>query len=137
MKHSARFPAEVLESLLKPENKDKLKAVLTYHVASGSLLAGDVVKMNGITSVNGQQIDIKVENGVAMADKAKIVTTDIKCKNGVIHVIDSVILPASDNLAETATKAGKFKTLLAAVKAAGLLEVATGSKDYTVFCTNR
>jgi len=87
----AKLPEGTVESLL--QNKDKLKAVLTYHVVSGKVVASDVVNLESATTVNGQQITIKVEGDTVMVDNAKVVKTDIECTNGVIHVIDTVILP--------------------------------------------
>lgn len=129
----AKVPKETLEMLLKPENKDKLKAVLTYHVVPGKVMAKDVVGLKGAKSLNGQRIDVKVDGSKVSVDGANVVATDIACTNGVIHVIDSVILPASDNIPAVATKAGKFSTLLAAAKAAGLVDALSGDKDLTVF----
>ena len=129
----AKVPKETLEMLLKPENKEKLKAVLTYHVVPGKVMAKDVVGLKGAKSLNGQRIDVKVDGSKVSVDGANVVATDIACTNGVIHVIDSVILPASDNIPAVATKAGKFSTLLAAAKAAGLVDALSGEKALTVF----
>jgi transforming growth factor-beta-induced protein len=129
----AKLPKGTVETLLKPENKQQLIDVLTYHVVKGRVPASKVVKLNGAKSLNGQQVDIKVTNGKVAVDKANVVKTDIVCSNGVIHVIDQVILPASDNIPETAVKAGNFKTLVAAVKAAGLAEALSGKGPFTVF----
>jgi uncharacterized surface protein with fasciclin (FAS1) repeats len=129
----AKVPKETLEMLLKPENKEKLKAVLTYHVVPGKVMAKDVVGLKGAKSLNGQRIDVKVDGDKVSVDGANVVATDIACTNGVIHVIDSVILPASDNIPAVATKAGKFSTLLAAAKAAGLVDALSGDKALTVF----
>jgi len=129
----AKVPKETLEMLLKPENKDKLKAVLTYHVVPGKVMAKDVLGVKGAKSLNGQRIDVKVDGGKVMVDGAQVVTTDIACTNGVIHVIDSVILPSDDKIPAVATKAGKFNTLLAAAKAAGLVDALSGDKPLTVF----
>lgn len=85
------LPAGTVEALLK--DKAKLTSVLTYHVVSGKHMAADVVKMNSLKSVQGQDITISLKDGAAMADNAKIIKTDIICSNGVIHVIDAVILP--------------------------------------------
>jgi len=87
----AKLPEGTVESLL--QNKDKLKAILTYHVVAGKVMASDVVNLKSATTVNGQQITIKVEGDTVMVDNAKVVKTDIECTNGVIHVIDTVILP--------------------------------------------
>jgi uncharacterized surface protein with fasciclin (FAS1) repeats len=83
--------------------------------------------------LNGQRIDVKVAGGKVSVDSANVVKTDIACTNGVIHVIDSVILPATDAIPAVADKAGNFKTLLAAVKAAGLVETLSGEGPFTVF----
>ena len=91
----AKLPAGTVEDLLKPENKDKLVAVLTYHVVPGNVYAKDVVKLDSASSLQGDTIDIKTSMGKVMVDGANVVMTDIKGSNGVIHVIDSVILPNS------------------------------------------
>jgi transforming growth factor-beta-induced protein len=129
----AKLPAGTVETLLKPENKGKLAAILTYHVVPGTVLAADVVKVKGAKSLNGQRIDVTVDGSNVSVDAAKVVKTDIKCSNGVIHVIDSVILPASDTIPVVAENAKSFGTLLAAVKAAGLAEVLSGEGPFTVF----
>ena len=129
----AKLPAGTIDNLLKPENKDALVGVLTYHVVPGKVLAKDVVKVTGATTLNGQRIDVKVQEGAVKIDNSQVVKTDIQCSNGVIHVIDTVLLPASDNLAATAEKAGSFQTLLAAAKAAGLVAPLTGKDPLTVF----
>jgi uncharacterized surface protein with fasciclin (FAS1) repeats len=89
----AKLPAGTLDDLLKPENKGKLASILTYHVVSGKVMAADVVKLSKAKTVNGQSVSIKVDHGTVMVDSAKVIQTDIKCTNGVIHVIDAVILP--------------------------------------------
>ena len=91
-----KVPKEVLADLLKPENKDKLVAVLTYHVVPGKVMAADVVKLKKAKTVQGSEAKITVANGKVKVDAANVVKTDIVCKNGVIHVIDAVILPPSD-----------------------------------------
>ena len=129
----AKLPEGTVATLLKPENKQQLIDVLTYHVVKGNVPAAQVVKLSGAKSLNGQQIDVRVENGAVSVDQAKVVKTDIACDNGVIHVIDHVLLPASDNIPETAVKAGNFNTLVAAAKAAGLVEALSGEGPLTVF----
>ena len=129
----AKLPAGTVETLLKPENKSKLAAILTYHVVSGKVMAADVVKVKGAVSLNGQRIDVKVNGGAVSVDSSKVSKTDISCTNGVIHVIDTVMMPATDSIPAVADKAGKFKTLLAAVKAAGLVETLSGPGPFTVF----
>ena len=86
-----KLPEGTMAKLL--ENKDKLKAILTYHVVAGKVMASDVVNLKSAKTVNGQNITIKVKGGTVMVDNAKVVKTDIDCTNGVIHVIDTVILP--------------------------------------------
>lgn len=89
----AKLPEGTVASLLKPENKDKLVAVLTYHVVPGKVTAADVVKLDTAATVNGKAADITVTAGSVKIDGANVTATDIKASNGVIHVIDSVILP--------------------------------------------
>ena len=89
----AKLPAGTLEELLKPEGKAKLTAILTYHVVSGKVLAKDVVKLSEAKTVQGSSVKITVTDGKVKVDDANVVKTDIACANGVIHVIDTVILP--------------------------------------------
>lgn len=89
----AKLPAGTVESLLQPENKQKLTDVLTYHVVSGKVFASDVVELTEATSVQGGVIAITVTDDGVKVDNANVVATDIEASNGVIHVIDSVILP--------------------------------------------
>ena len=89
----AKLPAGTVENLLKPENRDQLRAVLTYHVVPGKVMAADVVKLRSAKTVQGSDVDIRVNGSTVMVDNARVVTTDIAASNGVIHVIDSVILP--------------------------------------------
>ena len=89
----AKLPEGTIADLLKPENKDKLVAILTYHVVPGRVLAGDVVKLDSAETVQGQSVSIKVKDGKVWVDGAQVVATDVTASNGVIHVIDSVILP--------------------------------------------
>lgn len=128
----AKLPAGTVENLLKPENKAKLAAILTYHVVPGKVMAADVVKLTNAGTVQGQRVDIAVKDGAVSVDGAKVVTTDIACSNGVIHVIDSVILPTDKNIVEVAASNGSFNTLVAAVKAAGLVETLSGKGPFTV-----
>jgi len=89
----AKLPAGTLEDLLKPENKQKLTQILTYHVVPGKVMAADVVKLKTAKTVNGKAVQIAVDGGTVRVDNAKVVKTDIAASNGVIHVIDAVILP--------------------------------------------
>ncbi len=88
----AQFPATAIQDLLKPENKAKLQGILTYHVVAGKVLAADVIKLKNAKTVQGQELKIDCTNGVTV-DEANVVQTDIQCSNGVIHVIDAVVLP--------------------------------------------
>ena len=90
-----KLPEGTVADLLKPENKDKLIAVLTYHVVPAKVTAKEVVSLTEAETAQGSKVKITVKDGTVYVDKAKVVKTDIDCKNGVIHVIDSVILPKS------------------------------------------
>jgi transforming growth factor-beta-induced protein len=89
----AKLPKGTVEELLKPENKSKLTAILTYHVVAGEVMAEDVVGLEKAKTVNGQSLTIRVKDGTVSIDNANVVKTDIACSNGIIHVIDSVVLP--------------------------------------------
>ncbi len=89
----AKLPPGTLEDLLKPENKAKLQGILTYHVVSGKVMAADVMRLTSAKTVNGQSVSIAEKNGKAMVDNAEVVKTDIATSNGVIHVINAVVLP--------------------------------------------
>lgn len=92
----AKLPEGTVENLLKPENKAQLQAILTYHVVAGKVMAADVVKLTTAQTVLGQSVTIAVSDAGVTVDNAKVVMTDIETSNGVIHVIDSVILPAAE-----------------------------------------
>jgi uncharacterized surface protein with fasciclin (FAS1) repeats len=89
----AKLPAGTLQSLLKPENKDKLRRVVTYHVVAGEVRAADVVKLQSAKALRGDTITVKVRDGKVHVDDANVIKTDIQASNGVIHVVDAVILP--------------------------------------------
>ena len=89
----AKLPPGTVENLLKPENKDQLVAILTYHVVSGKVMAVDVVKLKEAKTVNGKMIDIETKGDAVMVNDARVTATDIGASNGVIHVVDTVILP--------------------------------------------
>lgn len=129
----AKIPKEKLEALLK--DKKALAQILKYHVISGKAMAADVVKLNSAKTVQGQPVKIVVKDGKVAINGAKVVTTDIACKNGVIHVIDTVLMPPADakDIVDTAVAAGSFKTLVTAVKAADLVETLKGEGPFTVF----
>jgi uncharacterized surface protein with fasciclin (FAS1) repeats len=89
----AKVPAETLNELLKPENKEKLQAILTYHVVPGRFGAKDVVGMSDAKTANGQAFSITASDGKVMVDNAQVIKTDVMAANGIIHVIDTVIMP--------------------------------------------
>jgi uncharacterized surface protein with fasciclin (FAS1) repeats len=91
-----KLPPGTLEMLLKPENKEKLRAILTYHVAAGELTAAKVIKLSSVKTLNGQSVAIGTSDGTVMVNNAKVVKADIHASNGVIHVIDTVLLPESN-----------------------------------------
>ena len=140
----AALPEGTLDSLLLPENKQKLTDILLYHVVPGKVMAADVAGMDGRmvdTALEGKQIGIKVDMGaVYLNENVKVIITDIEASNGVIHVIDSVLLPPSENTAmdkqdivDTAVADGRFTTLVAAVQAADLVNTLKGEGPFTVF----
>ena len=89
----SKLPPGTLEELLKPENKEKLQAILTYHVVPGKVMANDVISLDTAETANGGEVTINASGGDVMIDNAKVVKTDILASNGVIHVIDTVIIP--------------------------------------------
>ena len=89
----AKLPAGTVESLLKPENREKLKAILTYHVVAGRVTAEQVTKLASAKTVQGSDVKISTKNGAVTVNGAKVLKTDVMASNGVIHVIDQVILP--------------------------------------------
>ena len=88
-----KLPKGTLDDLLKPENKEKLKSILTYHVHSGDAIKAADVKTMKLTTVNGKDLDVKAEGGNVMINDAKVIKTDVMCSNGVIHWIDTVLMP--------------------------------------------
>jgi len=129
----AKLPKGTLENLLKPENKGLLTNILTFHVAAGNMPAAAVVKADSATALNGQRISFQIDDNGVQAAGARVVKTDIECGNGIIHVVDTVMMPATDDIIETAVAAGSFKTLAAALKAGGLIEALQGDGPFTVF----
>ncbi len=129
----AKLPAGTVESLLRPENKGKLIEILTYHVVPGKVSAEQASGLKNASTVNGQRIDIKAANGKVMIDNATVTAADVWASNGVIHVIDTVIMPSTNDIVETAVAAGSFKTLAAALEAAGLVSTLQGDGPFTVF----
>lgn len=89
----AKLPAGTLDDLLKPQNRDKLRGILTYHVVSGRVPSSEVVKLRSAKTLNGQSVRIRTRDGKVQVDDANVIKTDIETSNGIIHVIDKVILP--------------------------------------------
>jgi len=137
----AKIPAETLEALLA--NPTELAKVLTYHVVAGKVTSTDVVKLNSSKTVEGSNVSVKVENGSVMINDSKVIAVDVMGSNGVIHAIDTVLLPPTLNLApveevkpsivDIAVDNGSFKILVAALQATGLDAVLAGDGPFTVF----
>ncbi|WP_407356357.1 fasciclin domain-containing protein [Methanolobus sp. WCC5] len=131
------LPEGTLDALLADE--EALAAVLTYHVIAGEYMAGDITGMTSLETVQGEELTISVSNGNVMVNDANVVQADIEASNGVIHVIDKVILPPSMtepeemNIVETAVAAGSFDTLVLALQATGLDQTLSGEEPFTVF----
>lgn len=132
----AKLPKGTVEDLLKPENQEKLKSVLTYHVSPGKTLLGTALESGNADTIQGEALAISFADGRVLVNESPVLNADIECSNGVIHVVESVLLPpspeVSNDLLGVATKAGVFKTLLAAVKAADLEEALTGEGPLTI-----
>ncbi|MCP4080249.1 MAG: fasciclin domain-containing protein [Planctomycetaceae bacterium] len=129
----AKIDPETLAALLKPENIDQLTQILTYHVVPGRVNASTAYDLDFAGTVNGQRLPINFRGEGLKVGDANIKVTDVQCSNGVIHVIDSVLMPALADIPTTAQSAGQFNTLLAAVGAAGLADVLAGDGPFTVF----
>ena len=140
----AALPEGTLDSLLLPENKQQLTDILLYHVVPGKVMASDVAGLDvqmADTVLEGKQIDIKVDMGnVYLNETTQVIITDVEASNGVIHVIDSVLLPPSEETAreamdivDTAVADGRFTTLVTAVQAAELVDTLKGEGPFTVF----
>ena len=145
----AKLCKDAIADLLKPENKDKLTSILTYHVVAGEYRAAKVVAAKSLTTVQGSDVTVTTGKDV-MVGTAKVLKTDIVASNGIIHVIDSVILPPAastaeasmkgkttlPNLVEVAAKAGSFNTLLKAAAGAGLADTLANGGPFTIFAPN-
>ena len=126
----AKLPEGTVEALLA--DIPALSDILLYHVAEGQLFAADVLALEKIETLQGKSAKVSLMDGKAMVDGAEIIITDILTSNGVIHVIDSVIIPPMD-IVETAVADGRFTTLAAALEAADLVETLKGEGPFTVF----
>ena len=133
----AKLPDATVENILKPENLDQLQSVLKYHVTSGSIDLPAALSAGEATTLQGESLKIAFENGQVLVGDAAIRDADIKASNGVIHVIDTVLLPpappAPKTLLQIAQADGRFTTLLAAIKAAGLTSALEEKGPLTVF----
>jgi transforming growth factor-beta-induced protein len=132
----AKVPKSTLDALAG--DLAKLKAVLLYHVVSGSLPAAEVVKLGSVKTLNGTGVAIKATNGAVFVGGAKVTTPDVSASNGTIHVIDSVLIPptapaAQKNIVQTAIAAGQFKTLASLLTKVGLAGTLQGKGPFTVF----
>jgi uncharacterized surface protein with fasciclin (FAS1) repeats len=133
----AKVPKATLDALA--QNPAQLKSVLLYHVVPGRVAAADVVKLRSAKTLEGRSLPIKVLDGSVFVDQAKVTTPDVMASNGVIHVIDSVLIPKAapaapaKNIVQTAVAAGQFKTLASLLTKAGLAGTLQGKGPFTVF----
>lgn len=131
----AKVPAETLEALAA--DPAALKEVLLHHVVAGRVPANEAAKLGSTKTLNGE-VAISVSDGSVYVDDAKVTTPDVMASNGIIHVIDSVLIPKNDlaapkNIVETAVAAGTFKTLASLLERAGLADTLQGEGPFTVF----
>lgn len=130
----AKLPKGTLDNLLKPANKEALIAVLTYHVVPGKVVSKTASTLPGASTLNGQRIVLAARDGtLRLNQNASVVKADIECSNGVIHVIDEVLLPSQKDVLDVAGDAGNFNTLAAALNAAGLSDALRSKGPFTVF----
>ncbi len=129
----AQLGERTINELLRPRNRDRLVAILTYHVIPGRVPAAQVQNLRVAGTLNGQQLTITASNGQLNVDEATVVQADIDARNGIIHVIDRVLLPVEETIPEIASNADQFSTLVAALKAADLVDVLDGDGPFTVF----
>ncbi len=128
----AKLPAGTVESLLRPENRETLVSILKFHVVPGRVMAKDVVKVTSADTLMGQRVDVNVDGGNVTINGANVIATDVTAGNGVIHVIDTVILPEDKNILSVAAEANMFNTLAAALGAAELTSALEGDGPFTV-----
>jgi uncharacterized surface protein with fasciclin (FAS1) repeats len=141
----AALPDGTVESLLKPENKATLQAILKYHVVAGKVMSTDLIRYNNAKTLHGGKVNLTLR-----VNNARVIKPDIKTTNGVIHAVDQVILPANakpiegyartktpawseKDIVQTAVEAGTFNTLVTAIKAADLADALSGKGPFTVF----
>ena len=127
----AALPEGTVDALLA--DIPALTNILLYHVVEGKVMAADVVELNQAMALQGQYLNVQVMDGKVMIDNAQVIITDIEASNGVIHVIDAVVLPESRDIVDIAVEDGRFTTLVAALEAAGLVDALKGEGPLTVF----
>ncbi len=130
----AKLPEGTLEDLLKPTNREALREILQFHVVPGAVGLADALKAGTATTLLGEPLDIRFSQGRVRVNDARLLDADVCCANGVIHVIDSVMLPPepANDLAAVAKRAGSFGLLLAAVDAAGMADALAGESRLTL-----
>jgi uncharacterized surface protein with fasciclin (FAS1) repeats len=116
----AKLDPKLVAHLTDPKNKAELQAVLKHHVIGASVPAADVVRSSGVRSLSGQRLPIDVAEGTVQIGGAIVAQADVRASNGIVHVIDRVLIPSTKNIVETAVGAGQFTTLAKALGAAGL-----------------
>jgi transforming growth factor-beta-induced protein len=131
----AALPEGTVESLLLAENLEQLKSILLYHVVEGKVMAADVTGLTAAPTLLGKDLAVKVDMGSVYINESKVIITDVVTSNGVIHVIDAVLLPPADmmDIVDTAVADGRFTTLATALDKAGLIETLKGEGPFTVF----
>lgn len=129
----AKLDPKLVAHLTDPKNKAELQAVLKHHVIGASVPAADVVRSSGVRTLSGQRLPIDVAEGTVQIGGAVVAQADVRASNGVVHVIDRVLIPSTKNIVETAVGAGQFTTLAKALGAAGLVETLSGPGPFTVF----
>lgn len=131
----AKLPKAKVEALLKDENRSALQDILKYHVVPGKVMAADVVKLEKAKTAAGKEVAIRVESGKVYINDSQVIKTDIACSNGVVHLIDAVLIPEADqpSIVETAAGNDDFSTLVKLVKQAELVDALSGEGPFTVF----
>lgn len=127
-----KLPDGTVASLLEPENKNQLQTILKFHVVPGRVDASGVARRRVLNSLADQRLDVSFTGGSITVNDARVVTPNVRADNGVIHVIDSVMMPETKNIVEIA-QAAEFTTLVKAVKAAGLVDALSSDGPFTVF----
>jgi len=132
------LPPGTVESLLLPENKDQLTAILTYHVVPGKVMSTDLSDGQKAETVQGEEVTITIADGTVNVNDATVTTADVEASNGVIHILDMVLMPPADeeptkNIVETAQSVDDLSTLVQAVIAADLVDTLSGDGPFTVF----